>query len=161
MKIQKIKLYKRSLVEVGGEYEVEITDAEEVPCVITNRALKMCEQLGVTKTSLISDIMSMSSSAKIDESGDMAITKTADDERVLAAIYVGYVGGQLMLGKNPDYDYDEFLNRYHADVGQAFSVYQEIIMVEENDFVKEINRSTKKVGTGEKKPDLSVLNTNA
>ena len=56
MKINKIKLYTQSLVEKDGEYEIEISDVEEVPCVITNRALQKCKQLGITETSLAQDL---------------------------------------------------------------------------------------------------------
>lgn len=153
MKVNKIKLYKQSLVEKDGEYEIEISDVEEAPCFITNKALQICKQLGVTKTSLAQDLMIMSSGAQQTEDGDTVITNVVEDENILKAIYVGYVGGQLMLGKStPEYDYDEFLDRYQDDVVDRFNLYQDLLVTEENQFVQEIIRSTNKsVGKGEKK----------
>lgn len=153
MKIKKIKLYKQRLVDKEDGYELERFEEEEVPCVITNRALKMCEQLGVTKSSLMRDIMFMSSNAVENEDGEMALTTTVEDERMLAAIYVGYIGGHLLLGnKEPYYSYDEFLDRYNIDLLESFNIYQDLALATQNEFAQEIVRSTKMdPGTGEKK----------
>lgn len=151
MKIQKIKLYKQKIVEKDGEFELEKTDEKEVPCVITNRALQMCNQAGVIKTSLAQDLAIASTGSY---SGDgSAVAAMLKDEKVLQTIYVGYVGGQLLLGKtNPEFDFDEFIDRYNADTLDKIDLYQKLMVTEDNKFVQEINHSTKKTaGKGEKK----------
>ena len=95
----------------------------------------------------------MGMSAQENEKGEVVSMNVVEDERILKAIYAGYVGGQLLLGKpNPDYDYDEFIDRYNDDVLERFNLYQELIVTEDNKFVQEIIRSTKRTpGKGEKK----------
>lgn len=145
MKIQKIKLYKQSLVEMEDDFKLEITDIETVPCVITNRALQLCNQLGVNDSSLVQDLLIMTQNAQVTENGDIVITKIVEDEKILKAIYTGYVGGQLLLGNiEPKYNYDEFIERYHDSSSEKYTIYQSIAMASQNDFVKEIEKSTNK-----------------
>lgn len=152
MKINKIKLYVQKLIEKDGEYVIEPSEIEEVPCVITNKALKLCRQYGVGKTGLVQDFVVSSTNTGPQEDGTYMM-KIADDEQILKAIYVGYVGGQLLLGKEePDYTFDEFIERYHDNVVEKFNLYQSLISTSTNEFVKTIERSTNKaVGKGEKK----------
>lgn len=152
MKIQKIMLYQQKLIEKDGEFVIEPTNVEEVPCVITNKALSICRNYGIGKTGLIQDFVTTSTNTRPQPDGTYQM-KVAEDEQILKAIYVGYVGGQLLLGKSePDYTYDEFLERYHDDIMEKFSLYQELIISPSNEFVKAIENSTDKaVKKGEKK----------
>lgn len=149
MKIKKLRLYKEAIVEKNGDFELEVSEIEEVPCLVTNKALQVCRQLGVTETSLAEDFnLVLRNSDK-----DGTVRKMPDDKLMLQAIYVGYVGGQLLLGKDmPKYDYDEFLTRYHESVNDRWNTYIGLFMTEENKFVEGIVKSTKKtVGKDEKK----------
>ena len=152
MKIQKITLYLQNLIEKDGEFVIEATNVEEVPCVITNRALSVCRGYGIGETGLIQDFVTLSANTGPRPDGSFSM-KTAGDEQILKAIYVGYVGGQLLLGKaEPDYTYDEFTERYHGDVSEKFNLYQALIVFPSNEFVKNIEKSTDKaVKKGEKK----------
>lgn len=152
MKIQKITLYLQNLIETDGEYAIEPTDVEEVPCVITNRALSLCRDYGIGETGLIQDFVTTSTNTRPQPDGSYLMA-VAGDEQILKAIYVGYVGGQILLGKaEPDYTYDEFIERYHGDVSEKFNLYQALIVSPSNEFVKNIEKSTDKaVKKGEKK----------
>lgn len=149
MKIEKITLSRQELVEKDGEYELVEKDKEAVPCVITNRALQLAKQMGVTKTSLMTDLMNLAPS---EEKEDVQVNDL-DDERVLQAIYVGYIGGQLLQGnKEPKYNFDEFIERYNAGTVERAVTYNKILAAEDNKFAKEVQKSTsKKVQKGEKK----------
>ncbi len=149
MKIEKIILSRQELVEKDGEYELAEKDKETVPCVITNRALQLAKQMGVTKTSLMTDLMNLAPS---EEKEDVQVNDL-DDEKVLQAIYVGYIGGQLLQGnKEPKYNFDEFIERYNAGTVERAVTYNKILAAEDNKFAKEVQKSTsKKVQKGEKK----------
>lgn len=170
MKIEKITLSRQELVEKDGEYELVEKDKETVPCVITNRALQIARQEGVTKSSLATDLLNLQPADEINmndlkkiENGKMAPEDAniklgkfgeVDDLKMLQAIYVGYIGGQILLGnKQPKYSFDDFLEVYNADVVERTTLYMNLLTdTRKNDFKGEIEKSTsKKVQKGEKK----------
>ncbi len=170
MKINKITLFKQELVEKDGEYELVIKDEETVPCVVTNRALQLAKQMGVTKSSLATDLLNLQPADEINakelkqlESGEIEPEDVniklgqfgeIEDEKILQAIYIGYIGGQFLLGnKEPKYNFDEFLERYNAGVTERITLYMNLLTDERgNEFKTEIEKSTsKKVQKGEKK----------
>lgn len=142
MKIEKITLSQQKLVEIEGEYDTVESEAEKVPCVITNRALKIAREQGEIRTSLITDL------TRVSEGEDL------EDERILQAIYVGYVGGQILMGnKMPKYSFDEFTERYNDSTTEKGILYSKLLTAEkENNFANGVEKNTKKtVGKGEKK----------
>ena len=170
MKINKITLFKQELVEENGEYKLITKDEETVPCVVTNRALQVAKQMGVTKSSLATDLLNLQPADEINakelkqlESGEINPEDVniklgqfgeIEDEKMLQAIYVGYIGGQILLGnREPKYDFDEFLERYNVGVTERVTLYMNLLTDErKNEFKSEIEKSTKKtVGKGEKK----------
>lgn len=170
MKIKTITLSKQELIEKDGEYELVEKDKETVPCVVTNRALQTARQMGVTKSSLATDLLNLQPAEEINikelkqlERGEINPEDVSvkigefgeiDDFKMLQAIYVGYIGGQLLLGnKKPKYDFDEFIERYNVDITERTTLYMNLLTDSRgNEFKNEIEKSTKKtVGKGEKK----------
>lgn len=142
MKIEKITLSKQELIEEDGEFILKEIEEEVVPCVITNRALQISRDEGNIETSLITDL------TKAGEGIDIG------DDRILKAIYVGYVGGQILKGqKEPKYSFDEFIKRYNDTTTEKAIVYAKLIMAEkDNNFANDIEKNiSKKKDKGEKK----------
>ena len=139
-----------NIEQLAKEYEnvaaTVVTDEETVPCVITNRALQMAAQMGVTKTSLVTDLMNLSTS-KEGKVNDL------DDFKILQTIYVGYLGGELLRGKDgPKYTFEEFIDVYNASTIERTIVYNNLLVKDENNFKKGIENSTRKgLEKGEKK----------
>lgn len=146
MKLEKINL---SILEVefkDDDFEMVEKEKETVPVVLTNRALNYAHENGIIESSLISDLIGLSNMT--DENMEML-----EDIKILKTIYTGYIGGQFLLGKiEPDHTFSEFTERYHTHPMEQVQIYQKLLIGKDNNFVKEIEKSTKK-GTekGEKK----------
>lgn len=146
MKLEKVELCKQEVKEKDGDFIVEKSEVENVPLVLTNRAINYAHQEGVIENSIISDLVSLS---QMDENMD-----GLDDMQIMKTIYTAYIGGQFMLGKNkPKYSKEQFLDRLHIGTMEQMELYQQILVSKENKFVKDIERSTKKE-PGKKKLDL-------
>lgn len=146
MKLEKINL---SILEVefkDDDFEMVEKEKETVPVVLTNRALNYAHENGIIESSLISDLIGLSNMG--DENMEML-----EDIKILKTIYTGYIGGQFLLGKiEPDHTFEQFTERYHTHPMEQVQIYQKLLIGKDNNFVKEIEKSTKK-GTekGEKK----------
>ncbi|WP_130806520.1 hypothetical protein [Senegalia massiliensis] len=152
MKIEKITLFKQEMAEQDNELILKVTEEETVPCVITNKALKVANELGTTRSSLVTDLMQLGGSVDEDKVGDV------EDIKILTSIYVGYIGGQILKGVNvyeedAIYTFDEFVERYNDSSMEKVLLYQKLITAEkENKFADKIERSTNKTpNKGEKK----------
>jgi len=141
--IPKIKMYDQKLIETDEGYEIKAENVQEEPCIITNKALKEARDNGNIKTALMSDLISMW------ESEDSEV----EDEKITTAVYVGYIGGQLLKGNKKYLSYDEFLEKYHDSITEKGVIYQEIMMADtKNAFAESIERSVDKSSKkGEKK----------
>lgn len=145
MILEKVNLYELKTELVDGEFVLTKEKEQTVPLMITNRALNYAHQNGIIESSLISDLVVLSNMGE-DMTG-------LEDMKILQTIYVAYIGGQFMLGrKEPEYSFDEFAERLQVSSMEQVVIYQKVLIGKENDFVKEIEKSTAKgTGKGEKK----------
>lgn len=138
-----------SVLNEEGEYEVRYINAEKHPAFLTHRALASGRNDGLTKSSLISELVRLN--AMTDESGDIAPEKLTEEqaegldaERYLPVIYLGLKGAN----KNFKLSYEEFQDRYHADLTQILTDYSELIegyiSEDPNAFKKGLEKSTSK-----------------
>lgn len=145
MKLEKINLYKYDTKIEEDEFVLIKSEEVTVPLVLTNRAINYAHQNGVIKSSVIGDLVSLSNMGD-----DM---EGLEDMKILETIYTAYIGGQFILGKKePELDFDNFTEHFQASSMEQVEIYQKILIGKENQFIKEIEKSTKK-GTekGEKK----------
>ena len=140
MKIEKLELYNIKLTVKDDEFITEISDKETVPLVITNKALKYGHSNGIIDSSLVSDLVLLSE--------DMGLLQ---DMKILQTIYLGYIGGQMMLGKSNYYTLEEFTNKFNIDTAEQVQLYQKLMIRDDNNFIKDIEKNTKLTLDGDKK----------
>jgi len=156
IKVSTIELKDVEVVELeDGSYDSRFVNPRKYPAFLTNRALKKGRNMGVTKSSLISDLIQMNSLFKSNQKGkenpeiDLeSLTpeqaEIIEAENYLPVIYLGLLGAN----KNLDLDYDDFLDQYQGDLSQIIQDYMELVMPyidqNSNEFKKEFENKTKK-----------------
>lgn len=155
-KIHSIELKEVEIVQVEGSEEfVEIVkNQRKFPVFLTNFSLSRGRDLGILKTSLMSDLLMIktkkdNSNGKNEE--DFAADAIADIEesKMLDVIYLAFIGANPKSNMTKD----EFLQQYHADYTEKLMLYFNIIAAavsaDPNAFAKGLEKSTAK---NEKKP---------
>jgi len=150
VKISAIELKEVEIVELeDGTFEKRFINPKRYPAFLTHRSLARGQQLGITKTSLISELIKMNQLVDSDGNIDMDnITpeqaEIIDIEKYLPVIYLGVIGANKAL----QLSYDDFLNLYHADMEKIMIDYIELVMPyiddNPNEFKKGLEQSTKK-----------------
>lgn len=165
MIIEKIKLCEIAINEIEGEFVTQEINNETVPAMLTNYCVEMGYRRGLIKSSLSSDLFALygtfhqhGGSTEPNAEGMMELPEGMvadmgsflDDSKILPVIYMACVGAN----KNFKYSYDEFLERYHADIKTKMQTYINLIVsLEKTDkqaFAKEFKAHTK-AADGKKK----------
>jgi len=158
MLIQTIKLHEILIEEINGVYEATEKNHEVCPAMLTNYAIEQGHRQGLIKSSLVSDLFALYGSYK-DHGGNMAQAESGairdipegmvsemgsllDETKMTAVIYMGCIGANKAF----KYSYDEFLERYHADVSEKMQTYVNLIsglsVNDKNAFAAEFRNKT-------------------
>ncbi len=159
IKVSTIELKEIETVQLeDGNFESKLVNPKKYPAFLTNRALKRGKNMGITKSSLIGDLVEINALLKghqkeneNGEEGELDIesltpeqAQVIEAENYLPVIYLGIIGANKSL----DLDYDDFLDQYHADLSQIIQDYVELVMPyidqNSNEFKKEFEKKTKK-----------------
>jgi hypothetical protein len=150
IKVSTITLKDVDIVELeDGSFEKRFVNPKKYPAFLTNRSLATGRNLGITKSSLISELVKMRSLTDKDGELDMEnITPEQadliDTENYLPVIYLGIKGANKSL----ELSYEEFLDKYHEDIEQVLNDYVNLIMPylqqNSNEFKKGLEKSTSK-----------------
>lgn len=155
MVIEKVSLYDQVVEKIDGEFEVREINHQVVPAMLTNYAIEQGHRLGMLKTSLISDVLAISESfvsngGDPEAKGEVDVPKgmmndlkyIIDDSKITSVIYLACVGANRKF----EYSYDEFLDKYHADISLKISTYMKLITGlaknDKNKFASEFKKTT-------------------
>ncbi|MCP3742797.1 hypothetical protein [Rossellomorea sp. BNER] len=157
IKINTIVLKDIEIIELeNGDFEKRYINPKKYPAFITNRSLATGRNLGITKTSLISELIIMKGVFPGDGEINIDDIKPEqavllDSERYLPTIYLGLIGAN----KDLELSYEEFLDRYHGDIEQILNDYVGLVapFVQENsnEFAKGLKKSTSTKKSGKAK----------
>lgn len=150
IKISTIELKEVEIIELeDGSHEKRYVNPKKYPAFLTNRSLAKGKNMGITKSSLISELVEIQglvgNKGEIDaENLTVEQAEIMDSEKYLPVIYLGIVGAN----KNLNLSFDEFLDLYHGDFEQILNDYVELVMpyiqANPNKFKKGLEQSTKK-----------------
>lgn len=150
MKISTIELKETEVIELeDGSFEKRFINPKKYPAFLTNRSLVTGRNLGITKTSLIGELIKMNSLSPGNGELDMENltseqAELIDTEKYLPVIYLGIVGAN----KNSELSYEDFLDGYHGDTEQVLNDYLDLVIpyVQQNssEFRKGLEKSTSK-----------------
>ncbi|MBH0159113.1 hypothetical protein IHV10_22340 [Fictibacillus sp. 5RED26] len=144
MKISKVNLKKIEVLEQDGEYSTVIAEEKNVPCMITNHALKRGKDLGLIKTSLIAGLMKLQGLEKFKTKNgvDPRALDSIDEVELQSVIYIGILGAN----RNIELSFEEFLEQFHYSFDETVTLYTNILsnyMPNDNQFAKGLAASTK------------------
>ncbi|KMM38596.1 hypothetical protein [Guptibacillus hwajinpoensis] len=149
-KISTIELKEVEVIELeNNEFETRFVNPKKYPAFLTNRSLATGMRLGITKTSLITNLVQMQGlvgkDGKIDpENISEEQAEFIDADRDLPVIYLGIMGANKSL----DLTFEEFLDLYHGDLEKLLNDYLDLVMVylnqNPNEFRKGLEASTSK-----------------
>lgn len=150
IKITAIELKEVEVVELeDGTFEKRFINPKKYPAFLTNRSLATGRNLGITKSSLIGELVKLNGLAgkdgKIDpENLTSEQADLIDAENYLPVIYLGIIGAN----KSIELTYDDFLDKYQGDIEQVLQDYMNLVMpyIQENsnEFRKGFEKSTSK-----------------
>jgi hypothetical protein len=150
MKVSTIVLKDVEVVELeDGSFEKRFINPKKYPAFLTNRSLAAGRNLGITKSSLIGELVKLQSLSG--ENGELDMKDVTpeqadliDAENYLPVIYLGIKGANKSL----ELSYEEFLDKYHEDIEQVLNDYVDLIMPylqqNSNEFKKGLEKSTSK-----------------
>lgn len=162
MKIEKVVLYDREIVEIDGEFKQVKRNEKTYPALLTNLSLYVGKRDGLLDTSLNKELLAVfevfedAPEGATDEEYGSFVLKNMDQsiaqERINKIIYLGLIGANPKL----DFDYEGFLQKYHGGMQESIELYLSLIMnlanMEDNGFKIEFEKNTsKKVDKDEKK----------
>lgn len=155
MKIYSIELKDQEIVQVDGteEFIATFKNKKQYPVFLTNYSLSKGHDMGLLKSSLLSDLLKLESVTKLDSEREQAemIMQSIDEQKMLKVIYLAFKGANPSV----DLSLDEFLQKYHANYQEKLELYMNIISAaidsDSSAFAKGLKDSTQKIGTTEKK----------
>lgn len=134
MKIHKITLKDKALVETTDGYEIQFSNEKTYPLYLTHAALQEGHNLGILDGSLVSDLLRISGAADND-------SNALDDTRMYGVIYLAFVGANPSI----QLSYEDFLEKLHYSSYELFEIYsdivQETVTSNKNSFAEEIEKS--------------------
>jgi len=154
-KIYSIELKEVEILPVEGSEEfVEVVKKQrKYPVFLTNFSLSRGRDMGILKTSLMSDLLLIknktdNSNGKTEEDVATDVIADIEESKMLDVIYLAFVGANPKSNMTKD----EFLQQYHADYTEKLMLYFNIIAAavsaDPNAFSKSLEKST---ATSEKK----------
>lgn len=152
-KIEVITLKEREFLETEEGYVEAFKNEKKYPVFLTNYALRKGYDLGLIKSTLIADLLKISTvedGATEKEQGQSAL-ETFDERKILNVIYLAFLGAN----RNSNLDVDDFTDRYHASYTDQLELYINLIKgaIENstNSFAKGLEKSTQRPSSNEKK----------
>ncbi|MES9699233.1 hypothetical protein MRBLBA3_002863 [Bacillus sp. LBA3-1-1.1] len=152
MRVEVVKLKEVEVVNVEGQFKPIEKNHQKVPCFITNYAMKQGKDLGLTDESLLQGVFKLQGLANANpnqlDNIDFSALQGIDETAIQKVIYLGCLGAN----KDFEYNFDEFLERYHYSFEETMKLYVRLasssITGQQNKFAKGLGNSTK---TNEKK----------
>ncbi|WP_078430484.1 hypothetical protein [Alkalihalobacterium alkalinitrilicum] len=150
IKVSTIELKEIDVIQLeDGTFEKRFINVKKYPAFLTNRALATGRNMGITKTSLITELILIQGLLGPEDDIDTENLTTEQAEaidfsRYLPVIYLGIIGANKKL----DLSYDDFLDQYHGDFEETLNDYialvEPYISQNPNEFKKGLEQSTKK-----------------
>lgn len=154
-KIYSIELKDQEFVQIEGsdEFVETFKNAKRYPVFLTNYALAKGHDMGLLKSSLISDLVKMKVAM---DTGDPLkqeenLMQSIDEQKMLHVIYLAFKGAN----PSTNMSLDEFLQKYHAAFQEKLELYIKIIEAaidaSPNTFAEGLQKSTASAKADEKK----------
>jgi hypothetical protein len=130
IKVSTITLKELEMIELeNGEFEGRYVNPKKYPAFLTHRSLAKGRNEGITKSSLISELIKMNSlrgkDGEIDtENLTPEQAEHIDTDKYLPVIYLGIMGANKSL----DLSYEDFLDKYSGDLEQIMQDYIALIV---------------------------------
>ncbi|MGF3103651.1 hypothetical protein [Rossellomorea sp. DUT-2] len=150
IKVSTITLKELEMTQLeNGEFEGRYVNPKKYPAFLTHRSLAKGRNEGITKSSLISELIKMNSlrgeDGEIDtENLSSEQAEHIDTDKYLPVIYLGIIGANKSL----DLSYEDFLDQYPGDLEQIMQDYIALIIPylqqDSNQFKAGLVNSTKK-----------------
>lgn len=138
--------------EETGEFKRFYKDVKKYPVLLTNFSLSRGKKWGLTKSSLIADIMRLEDIDSDDKESRNKSFEAVDATEMQKVIYLGFIGAN----KSTELTFDDFLEKFHYSLEETIELYVGLITNvmgdESNNFAKGLKNSTSaKKATGKKK----------
>jgi len=156
-KIYSIELKEVEIVSTNDEEFIEIEKNKRVyPVFLTNYALSKGYDMGILKSTLITDLVNIERNMKktVEDSKEEqagAILENIDEKKMLDVIFLAFVGANPRVAISQD----EFLQQYHATFTEKVKLYFNIIAsaveADPNAFAEGLKKSQAKPDKNEKK----------
>jgi rubrerythrin len=146
MAIHSISLKELEVYEENGSFKERYINEKKIPAMLTNYSLKMGKDTGLTKGSLLSDVIKLQAVQEIEENPEKAAEALTylDEIECLKVIYLACAG----LNKSFDMSFDSFVANYHEDTQTTLQMYatliKDLVQKDPNQFAKGLKDSTKK-----------------
>lgn len=158
-KIYSIELKEVEIVSPEGNTEefIEVVKNKRTyPVFLTNYALSKGYDMGILKSTLITDLVNIeknmkkaATDSKEEQAG--AVLENLDEKKMLDVIYLSFVGANPKVTMT----HDEFLQQYHATFTEKVKLYFNIISsaveADPNAFAEGLKKSQAKPEKNEKK----------
>lgn len=155
-KIHVIELKETEFVQVEGteDFTEVVRNKKKYPVYLTNYALSRGYDIGILKTSIIQDMLSIKNDlddSKAAEDNAEALLNNIDENKMHDVIYLAFIGA------NPKENItkEEFLQQYHDSYTEKVQLYFNIITAavdaDPNAFAKGLENSMAKPNKDEKK----------
>lgn len=150
-RIHTILLQEKEFVQVDrtDDFVEVVKSSKRYPVYLTNYALSKGHDMGILKSTLVSDLLNIKGVSDDDKA--QTFIEGLDEQKMLNIIYLAFKGA------NPKSEItkDEFMSLYHGDFEERMKLYVAIIesavKSDPNSFAKGLEESTEKTGTREKK----------
>lgn len=146
MKIFQVNLKDIEILldEETDEFKQFTKNEKKYPCFITNYSLKLGSDLGITKGSLVADILKFKGLKSDNEEEQEKALQNFDQVEMQKVIYLGFLGAN----KNTEMNFDSFLEKFHYSFEETVDLYVDLITnlmsQDANKFAKGLKGSTKK-----------------
>lgn len=158
-KIYSIELKETEIVpreENSDEFIEIVRNRRKYPVFLTNFALSKGYDLGILKSTLVTDLVNISKSMKATSSDDKeeqagAVLENIDEKKMLDVIYLAFVGANPRVNISQE----DFLQQYHASFTEKVQLYFNIVSAaveaDPNAFADGLKKSQAKPDKDEKK----------
>lgn len=155
-KIHVIELKETKIVEVEGteEFTEVVLQKKKYPVYLTNYALSRGYDMGILKTSLIQDMLSIKNDLDDSKAADdnaEALLNNIDENKMHDVIYLAFIGANPKTNISKE----EFLQQYHDSYTEKIQLYFNLITAavdaDPNAFAKGLEKSMAKPSKDEKK----------
>lgn len=146
MKIVQIELKDLEILidEETGEYKKFYKNEKKYPVFLTNYSLSIGKDLGLTKSSLIGDILKLDGIDSDDKATREEAHEGLDQTKMTKIIYLGFIGAN----KSIKLTFDEFIEKFHYSFEDIVEMYFTLVIAlmsnDKNNFASGLLKSAKK-----------------